>query len=105
MPVELAHLCVFDLLADAGQDLRPQPYLARRACLRRGTGDCRLPLLMVRHTGDRRVASAWLTEHAGASLHRTGQGLVARGLSSDLSTGVFRRCEVSPPRTDRCLNR
>ena len=69
-----ACLAVFDLLADARRDLRGRPYLARRARLAELLGGCRLPLLVVPHTRDRRVASAWLTEHAEAGI----EGVVAK---------------------------
>lgn len=69
-----ACLAMFDLLADAGEDLRAQPYLTRRARLSEVLDGCRLPLLMVPHTRDRGAAAAWLTDHAAAGI----EGVVAK---------------------------
>jgi ATP-dependent DNA ligase len=69
-----ACLAVFDLLADAGRDLRGRPYLARRARLCEVLDDCELPLLVVPHTQDRRAALGWLTDHADAGI----EGVVAK---------------------------
>lgn len=65
---------MFDLLADAGQDLRGRPYLARRARLHEMLDDCELPLLVIPHTRDRHAALLWLTDHANAGV----EGVVAK---------------------------
>jgi ATP-dependent DNA ligase len=74
-----ACLAVFDLLADAGRDLRGRPYLARRTRLCEVLDDCELPLLVVPHTCDRRAALAWLTEHAQAGI----EGVVAKRVNQN----------------------
>ena len=69
-----ACLVVFDLLADAGRDLRGQPHRVRRQALLERLGSAQLPLAVAPQTADVQVAAAWLADHVDAGI----EGVVAK---------------------------
>jgi ATP-dependent DNA ligase len=71
-----AHLIIFDLLADRGDDLRHLPYHARRNRLAALIGAVETPLALVPATDEPAGARAWLTNHTDAGI----EGIVAKHL-------------------------
>jgi ATP-dependent DNA ligase len=69
-----ACLVAFDVLADAGTDLRDQPYTERRARLEQLLADTGPGMALMPMTLDRVGAGAWLTEHTDNGI----EGVVAK---------------------------
>ena len=78
-----ASYVAFDLLAAAGQDLRPLPWRDRRAALE-AIGSWQPPLQLSPYTTDPQMAAEWFRDYPGA----TGvEGLVAKGAGSPYRPG------------------
>jgi ATP-dependent DNA ligase len=77
-----ASLVVFDMLADAGQDLRGLPYLTRRDRLLARLELARLPLAVVPQTSDPDVTVGWLADHPAAGI----EGVVAKRVDQHYNT-------------------
>jgi len=69
-----ASFVAFDLLAEGSDDLRAEPFAARRARLERALGRCAPPVHLTPLTGDAEVARDWFARFEGAGL----DGVVAK---------------------------
>jgi ATP-dependent DNA ligase len=71
-----AHLLLFDVLADRGDDIRHLPYHARRDRLESLLAGVEAPLALVPTTVEPVAARAWLHEHIDVGI----EGIVAKHL-------------------------
>jgi ATP-dependent DNA ligase len=78
-----AHMVVFDVLADHGDDVRHLPYQARRERLSILLGAAEAPLALVPATVEPAGARAWLIEHVEAGI----EGVVAKHIDHSYRSG------------------
>lgn len=71
-----ASFVAFDLLAASGDDLRAEPFAARRRRLEDALGPARPPIHLTPITADPAVAGDWFSRFEGAGL----DGVVAKGM-------------------------
>ena len=88
----------FDLLADAGGDLRDAPFRERRARLEQVLGGAEPPVLLTPATTDRVLAEQWFERFEGAGL----DGVVAKPLGGHYEEGKRTMVKVKHQRTADC---
>ncbi|MBA2751017.1 MAG: ATP-dependent DNA ligase [Actinobacteria bacterium] len=94
-----ASLVVFDLLALADADLRPEPLSVRRAELERALAGVRPPVHLTPATHDPSVALDWFNRFEGAGL----DGVVAKPLDLEYRPGQRAMVKVKHERTADCV--
>lgn len=83
---EPANMILFDVLQEAGQDVRGLPLRARRSRLERLARDMAPPLQVTPGTADLTLARQWLDDYRDVDVGV--EGLVAKGLTSTYQPGV-----------------
>jgi len=85
-----AELVAFDLLALAGEDLRPLPFAERRRRLEALASELGAPWHLTPQTLDVEVAARWFTDFESAGC----DGIVAKGLADAYAEGERRMVKV-----------
>ena len=80
-----AHYVAFDLLAADGEDIRGQPFAARRRTLEGVLSGAAGRLQLTPQTNDPEVAAGWLEQYAAASVGV--EGVVVKGLADRYQSG------------------
>jgi ATP-dependent DNA ligase len=88
----------FDLLAEAGRDIRAEPQGERRAGLERLLAQARPPLHLTPLTRDRKVAERWLAEFEGAGL----DGVIAKPAAGAYQSGKRAMLKIKHVRSADC---
>ncbi|BCS31866.1 ATP-dependent DNA ligase [Luteitalea sp. TBR-22] len=94
-----ASFVAFDLLAEAGDDLRSAPTSTRRARLERLAATFVPPLHLTPHTHEHATAVDWLARFEGAGL----DGVIARRLDAPYSAGARTMIKIKHVRTADCV--
>jgi ATP-dependent DNA ligase len=94
-----ASFVAFDLLAEAGVDVRDLPQQQRRTRLERLLADAARPLHLTPATPDRSVAVDWLARFEGAGL----DGVIAKPLDSTYQPGRRAMIKIKHARTADCV--
>jgi ATP-dependent DNA ligase len=89
----------FDLLAEAGADIRALPQSERRGRLERLLGRVNPPVHLTPATRDRSVAATWLDAFEGAGL----DGVVAKGLRDPYAPGKRVMVKIKHVRAADCV--
>jgi ATP-dependent DNA ligase len=89
----------FDLLAEAGRDLRDTPQADRRRRLEAVLSDATPPLYLTPSTHDRAVATDWLQRFEGAGL----DGVIAKPVDSPYEPGRRSMFKIKHARTADCV--
>jgi ATP-dependent DNA ligase len=90
-----ASFVAFDLLAIDGRDLRPEPFVQRRAVLDEGLGSAGAPIHLTPITADPAVARDWFQRFEGAGL----DGVVAKPAGGPYRPGERVMWKVKHERT------
>ncbi len=93
-----AEYLAFDVLAEAGEDLRPAPFVERRARLERLLADPPLGALLSPATDDPRVAATWLADR-GAGI----DGVMAKDRALAYLPGKRAMIKIKAERTAECV--
>jgi ATP-dependent DNA ligase len=93
-----ASFVAFDLLAEGDDDLREQPFSARRARLEKMLKKAKPPILVTPATTDPAQASDWFTRFEGAGL----DGVVAKPLDGTYQEDKRTMAKVKHLRTADC---
>jgi ATP-dependent DNA ligase len=94
-----ASFVAFDLLAEAGQDLRDLPQHERRLRLERLLTHVQPPVHLTPATRDRTVAADWLMRFEGAGL----DGVIAKPLDATYQPGRRAMIKIKHARTADCV--
>lgn len=89
----------FDLLAVGDEDLRGEPFEARRRALEEGLGSCEPPVYVTPATSDVAVAEDWFARFEGAGL----DGVVAKPVDLTYREGERVMLKVKHERTADCV--
>jgi ATP-dependent DNA ligase len=89
----------FDLLAEGGEDLRAQPFEARRARLEALLASVKAPVHLTPMTRDRDVAADWLRRFEGAGL----DGVMAKPAAGSYEPGKRVLFKIKHSRTADCV--
>jgi ATP-dependent DNA ligase len=94
-----ASFVAFDLLAEAGRDLRDVPLVERRAALERVLADVAPPVYLTPVTRDRALAAEWLERFEGAGL----DGVIAKQADGIYEPGKRAMIKIKHARTADCV--
>ncbi len=94
-----ASFVAFDLLAEAGRDLREVPLVERRAALERVLADVAPPVYLTPVTRDRALAAEWLERFEGAGL----DGVIAKQADGIYEPGKRAMIKIKHARTADCV--
>ena len=92
-----ASFVAFDLIAHGADDVRAEPFLARRHLLEQLFADAEPPLVLIEMTDDEERAAAWLDAHNGID------GVVAKHRDLRYEPGARVMVKVKRERTADCV--